>query len=161
MSELIKEKIDKLYELINKEGGIIDFPWCTSLYYHYFLHFNDGNEYYRAGSLIAFWGLLCEWEDGSGFPFNSGKVDYQSHLFDQYIDKFIIYSTNIQKKYPNLYFVIIESLKTLDKEKDFVRVFPNIEVKVFNNLRGFLELYNTQSPKNVYKRAFRDVGIKL
>ncbi|MEH7613526.1 hypothetical protein, partial [Gottfriedia acidiceleris] len=121
MIELIKEKIDILYELINKEEGIIDFPWCTSLYYPYFLHFNDGNEYYRAGSLIAFWGLLCEWEDGSGFPFNAGKVDYQSHLFDKYIDKFIIYSTNIQKQYPNLYFVIIESLKTLDKEKDFVR----------------------------------------
>ncbi|MEH7483833.1 hypothetical protein V7157_22750 [Neobacillus drentensis] len=161
MSELIKKKLDILYERIREDEGIDDLPWCRSLFYPYFLHFNDRDGCNKVGSLIAFWGLLCEWEDGSGFPFYTGKEDYDCHHFDKYIIEFIKYSADIQKQYPNIHFVIIESLRTLDKEKDFVRVFPNIDGSFFSNLRMVYGNYNTQRPINVYKSAFLEGGINL
>ena len=99
--------------------------WCGELLHPYYEHFNDDNLRYRTGSLIAFWGLLLEWEDGSGFPFYTGNEKYDCHLFDKYLKEFLKYSSNIKKQYPNIYFVIIESLNRLDKREDFEGEFPD------------------------------------
>lgn len=79
----LEERLTFLYNLIIEEGGIIDFPWCSDrLFYPYYLHMDDKNHDYRSGALIAFMGLLSEWDDGSGFPFCRNKQTANCYEFD-------------------------------------------------------------------------------
>lgn len=102
----IKRKLDLLHNEIKKMGGIIDLDWCGELLYPYYEHFNDYNLRYKAGSFIAFWGLLLEWEDQSGFPFYTGAEDYDCHHFDKYLLEFLNYSSEIKNQYPNIYLIL-------------------------------------------------------
>lgn len=160
MSE-IYIKLQILYEHIKEDEGIIDLPWCTYLLYPYYLHFNDSDFKVRAGSLIAFWGLLSDWEDGSGFPFYTGTEEYECHQFDKYIFQFINNSTEIQNQYPNLHFVIIESLSNLDKRNDFGIVFSKIDLSSIALLRSLFQFYDFNRPDNVYRNTFKEAGIEI
>jgi hypothetical protein len=91
MKQIIEEKLSLLKSYIDEMGGIIDLAWCGDLLYPYYEHFNDNNHRFRAGSLVAFWGLLLEWEDGSGFPFYTGVEEYNCHHFNKYLEEFLIY----------------------------------------------------------------------
>lgn len=62
MEDTITEKLALLKCYIREEGGIIDLNWCGDLLYPYYKHFNDSNPSHMSGSLIAFWGLLIEWD---------------------------------------------------------------------------------------------------
>jgi hypothetical protein len=159
VKESIKEKLDLLQGYIEEMGGMIDFNWCGDLLYPYYVHFNDNNHIYRAGSLLAFWGLLLDWEDGSGFPFYTGVEDYNCHRFDKYLQGFLKYSSDLKEKYPNIYFVIIESLKVLDKREVFENIFPNINEDLFNTVRNKLFYDDIQKPVAVYKNALREAGM--
>lgn len=156
----IQEKLDLLNNAIKEVGGIIDLDWCGALFYNYYEHFNDKNLRYRAGSLIAFWGLLSEWEDKSGFPFYTGVEEYNCHHFDKYLQEFLRYSSDIKKRYPNIYLVTIESLAQLDKREHWENKFPNISSEVFNTVRKTLFQDDVQKLNNdVYIKALKEAGM--
>lgn len=158
----INGKLNLLYNEIKKMGGIIDLGWCDELLYPYYEHFNDDNLRYRAGSLIAFWGLLLEWEDESGFPFYTGVEEYDCHHFDKYLKEFLKYSTDIKKQYPNIYLVIIESLNNLDKREEFENEFPIIPNVLFSTIRKKLLQPNVQNLNNeVYQLALKEAGMSF
>ncbi|MGM0875412.1 MAG: hypothetical protein ACQEWV_11545 [Bacillota bacterium] len=161
MSKSIKEILDLLQEYIEEDDGIIDLDWCGEFLYPFYKHFNDNFIRYRSGSLIGFWGLLLEWEDGSGFPFFTGIEEYDCHHFDKYLEEFLSYSLDIKKQFPNIYFVIIESLKFLDNGDRFENVFPNIPNDLFNEVRIRLFQDDIQKRDEVYKNALNEAGILL
>jgi hypothetical protein len=143
-------------------GGIIDFDWCGKLLYPYYQHFNDDNLRYRGGSLIAFWGLLTEWEDGSGFPFYTGVEEYDCHHFDKYLQEFLRYVSDIKIQYPNIYLVIIESLWFLDEKNNLENIFPNISSDLFSNMRKKLFQEDVQKLNNdVYQLALKEAGLSF
>lgn len=142
--------------------GILDFDWCGKLLYPYHNYFNDDNLRYRSGSLIAFWGLLTEWEDESGFPFYTGVEEHDCHHFDKYLKEFLKYSSDIKKQYPNIYFVIIESLIHLDKRDDWESEFINIPSDLFNTVRKKLLQNDIQKPNNeVYDYALKEARMSF
>jgi len=149
-----------LHNLIKEMRGIVDFNWCGELFYPYYDYFNDGNLRYRSGSLIAFWGLLTEWEDGSGFPFYTGVEEYDAHHIDKYLKEFLKYSSDIKKEYPNIYYIIVESLIHLNNREDMESKFPNIPSEVFISVRKKLLQNDIQKPDtNVYEYAFKEAGM--
>ncbi|MFC9542403.1 hypothetical protein ACFTQ7_21390 [Lysinibacillus sp. NPDC056959] len=158
----INEKLVLLHNEIKRMGGIIDLDWCGKLFYPYYKHFNDDNFRFRAGSHTAFSGLLLEWEDASGFPFYTGVEEYDCHHFDKYLKEFLKYSSEIKKRYPNIYFVIIVSLNNLDKREDWENIFPNITSDLFSTIRN--ELLETDVPKlndEVYYLAIKEAGMSF
>ncbi|MGE7945604.1 hypothetical protein [Lysinibacillus sp. NPDC093688] len=158
----INEKLVLLHNEIITMGGIIDLDWCGKLLYPYYKHFNDDNFRYRAGSLTAFSGLLFEWEDESGFPFYTGVEEYDCHHFDKYLKEFLKYSSDIKKQYPNIYFVIIESLNNLNKREDWENTFPNITSDLFSSIRKeLLETDVQKSNDEVYYLALKEAGMSF
>ena len=150
-----------LKKCIVEDGGIFDLGWCEAFLYPFYKHFHDINKEIKAGALIGFWGLLCEWEDGSGFPFYTGVEDYECHHFNLYLKEFIKYSSNIKKELPNIYFVILESLKLLDSRDRFENKFPNLPPEFFNNVRKELFYEYLKKPEDVYESALNEAGIFL
>jgi hypothetical protein len=124
-------------------------------------HFADKNSKIRAGALIAFWGLLNEWEDQSGFPFYTGGENFQCHHFDEYMEEFLAYSSGIQLDFPNIYAVIIESLFLLDNRDSFEATFSNIHPSFFWNIRNTLFKNVAKLPIQIYQDALREAGIIL
>lgn len=152
----IEEKVDLLCDCIKQDGGIIDLPWCRELLYPYYDHFNDDNCKYRAGSLVAFWGLLQEWEDGSGFPFYTGVEEYKCHDFQKYLESFIKYYSKIKIDYPNIYSVIINSLRNLDNSENFESTFSYINMSLINKIREIVDIEDYKITDEVYKNAYRE-----
>jgi hypothetical protein len=150
-----------LKKCIEEDGGIFDLGWCKEFLYPFYKHFNDESFTSKAGALIGFWGLLCEWEDGSGFPFYTGIEDYECHHFDKYINEFLKVKLEVKIKLPNIYFVIVESLKFLDKEDGFENKFPNLPNELFINIRNELFEEFLEKPVNVYKNALKEAKIFL
>jgi hypothetical protein len=100
----LEDKINLLFESIREEGGIVDFDWCTELLYPFHYHFNENNFRYRSASLIAFLGLLTEWEDGSGFPFYATRKEtHECHDFKCYMDSFLEYRQEIKSDLPYIF----------------------------------------------------------
>ncbi|CAH1232716.1 hypothetical protein PAECIP111891_07079 [Paenibacillus allorhizoplanae] len=132
MGATIAEKLALLKEHIEEDGGIIDLNWYDELYYPYYLYFNDGNLNNRSGSLIAFWGLLIESSDESGFPFFTGIEVFDGYRLDKYITELLKHSSAIKEEYPNLFSVIVESLMNLDMRHDFDKIF----LKSYSKLCG-------------------------
>lgn len=158
----IKGKLDLLHNEIKEMGGIIDFDWCGDLLYPYYEHFNDDNLKYRGGSLIAFWGLLLEWEDGSGFPFYTGVEEFDCHHFDKYLEEFLKYAFDIKIQYPNIYLVIIGSLRFLDENENLENEFPNISNDLFSTIRKKLLQTDVQKLNNeVYQLALKEAGLSF
>ncbi|KFN02753.1 hypothetical protein D0U04_21185 [Bacillus clarus] len=153
----IKEKLDLLRNEIKEMGGIIDFDWCGSLLYPYYEHFNDNKLRYRSGSLVAFWGLLREWEDESGFPFYTGTQKYDCHHFDMYLKAFLKYAPKVKRQFPNIYLVIVESLMEFDERERWESEFPNISKELFDAVRE--ELFHAEVIKidyDVYQKVYQE-----
>lgn len=159
MEKTFEETFDLLRKCIEDDGGIVDLGWCEEFLYPFYKHFYDENLTIKAGALIGFWGLLCEWEDGSGFPFYTGVEDYECHHFDKYVKAFLQVKSDIRKELPNLYFVIIESLKLLDTRDGFENEFPNISIELFSNIRNELFVDFLEKPEDVYKNALKEAKI--
>ena len=158
----INEKLALLHNDMISMGGIIDLDWCGKLFYPYYKHFNDDNFRYRAGSLTAFWGLLLEWEDASGFPFYTGVEEYDCHHLDKYLKEFLKYSSEIKKQYPNIYLIIIESLSKLNKREVWENEFPHITSDLFSTIRK--ELLETDVQRlngEVYDVALKEAGMSF
>ena len=156
----IQEKLYLLHNEIKEMGGIIDLDWCGKLLYPYYKNFNDNHLEYRAGSLLAFWGLLLDWEDESGFPFCTGVEEHDCHHFDKYLQEFLTYYPKIKKQYPNIYLVIVESLNQLDERDGWENEFPNIPTEFFNTIRK--KLFQNGVKKlgdDVYENALKQAGI--
>ncbi|PZD96969.1 hypothetical protein DNH61_04800 [Paenibacillus sambharensis] len=161
-SELnINQVIDHLHYCVNEEGGIIDFPWCSELLYPFYLHFGDPNERFRSGSLLAFFGLLCEWEDGSGFPFCTGIEEYECHNFECYMDHFIELMDRTKRDYPSIYTTTISSLKNLIYHNDLIGTFKNISMDKRLQYKKFVEDEYAEHDKMVYFMALKEAGIDL
>jgi hypothetical protein len=161
LEKAFEETINHLKKCIEEDGGIFDLGWCREFLYPFYKHFNDVNLTSRAGALIGFWGLLCEWEDGSGFPFYTGVEDYKCHHFEQYAKEFLKVKSDVKKELPNIYFVIIESLKLLDKRDGFESRFPNLQKEIFCNIRNELFKDNLEKPVDVYNNALKEAKIFL
>ncbi|MCB2299502.1 MORN repeat-containing protein [Clostridium tagluense] len=131
----INEKIDAMYDCINEMGGIIDLPWCDKLLYPYYNHFDDKSNKYKLGSLTAFWGLLQEWDDGSGFPFYTDRKNHTCYDFQKYMEVFMAYSSKIKSSCPSIYRVIIGLLMKLDKNENLKDTFPTIDITFINKIR--------------------------
>ncbi|MGG2134550.1 hypothetical protein AB1284_25035 [Bacillus sp. S2(2024)] len=156
----IQGKLDLLHNEIKEMGDIIDLDWCGKLLYTYYEHFNDNNLRYRAGSLIAFWGLLLEWEDESGFPFYTGTEEYHCHHFDKYLKEFLKYSSDIKKQFPNIYLVTVESLIQLDKRENWESEFPNIPSGLFDTVRKNLFRNDVKKLNDeTYQKALKEAGM--
>ena len=145
------DKIDLLIDLINKEGQIIDFPWCSSLLYPYYTHFNDDNKKNNFISLVAFYGLLLEWHDQSGFPFKQEDKEIKRHDFYKYSEAFIINREKIKNKHYDIYIVIVELLKVLDQRDNFNLVFKIIDNDFIKGLRELLKHEVYEVNENTYK----------
>lgn len=165
MNLQLENKLVYMYESIMTLNGFCDFDWCGRLLYPYYLHFNDDNKKYREGSLIAFYGLLTEWEDQSGFPFFQGEYEDNRHHFDKYLKAFIRYKPMIKADYPNVYKLIIRSLSFLDNRDDFEEQFPMLDLNLVNTIRSHLLKYkievSRQESRQIYYNAFKEVGVNL
>ncbi len=151
-----------LYFSIQEEGGIIDLNWCGDLLYPYCMHFNDSNPSYRSGSLIVIWGLLIEWDDGSGFLFYIGIEEYVvCHDFEKYLEEYLKSISTIHHQHPNISYVIEELLIKLDKENGFETVFPNTSVILFHSMRKKIFQNSRVKSNEVYKNAFKEAGSLL
>lgn len=158
----LENKLDYLSQIIIEQKGIIDFPWCSDeLFYPYYLYFNDNNNRYCTGSLIAFWGLLIDWEDGSGFPFCLGEEINDCYRFDKYMENFIFNADSIQIRFPNIFTVIVLSLETLFINNDLIKLFNNIEEVKLRTYENFVKSSRAIHDKDVYKQAFNEAGIQL
>jgi hypothetical protein len=161
MAKTLEETLDILKKCIVRDGGIFDLGWCEEFLYPFYKHFNDENGALKAGALIGFWGLLCEWEDRSGFPFYTGVEEYECHHFDKYTKAFIQVKSDIKEDLPNIYFVIIESLKLLDKRDGFENELPNLSSSLFNSIRQELFNDDIDKPNDVYEKALNEAEIYL
>jgi hypothetical protein len=159
MTKTFEETFDQLKQCIEDDGGIFDLPWCQEFLYPFYEHFSDENLAKKAGALIGFWGLLCEWEDRSVFPFFTGIEDYECHHFDKYVEAFLEVKLDVKKELPNIYFVIIESLKLLDKRDGFENEFPNLSNELFSIFRNELFKDHLEKPEDVYKNALKEEKI--
>lgn len=160
MGKTFEETLELIKEYIIADKGIIDLSWCEEFLYPFYKHFNDPTYEYRTGSLIAFWGMLMEWEDGSGLPFCTNKDDSYCHQFDKYIKEFIKYSSNIKQRFPNIYSVIVNSLMFLDKNGCLEEEFQDYDKDFFNEIRTKLFDYSLSIKKDdVYKQAYKEAGI--
>lgn len=155
----MEDKIDLLYKCIYEEGGIIDFDWCTRLLYPYYYHFNEENFSYRSASLIAFLGLLTEWEDGSGFPFFTGDETYECHDFEQYMNHFLEHSKKTKEDFPNIFYSILITLLGLMYHNDLATVFPNIDEQKLSRYITVINSFKVNSSGEVFKSAFQEAGI--
>ena len=158
-NSLLDEKIDLLFQCIKEDGGIFDLLWCTDLLYPYYKHFDDTNLKYRAGSIIAFCGLLQEWEDGSGFPFYTGIENYQCHDFKEYMKEFINFSNTIKTYYPNTYNLIIALLKDLDSRFNLEITFPDINKHFIDTIREQLFIDEVILNQELYQNVFQEIGV--
>lgn len=155
----LEQKIDLLYKCIHEEGGIIDFDWCTGLLYPYYYHFDEKNLRYRSASLIAFLGLLTEWEDGSGFPFFTGDETYECHDFEQYMDRFLEHSKKIETDLPNTFYSIVITLLTLFYHNGLETVFQNIDKQKLSRYVSVINGIEVKRSSEVFKLAFQEAGI--
>ncbi|MFB7640096.1 hypothetical protein [Peribacillus butanolivorans] len=161
MEKAFNELYDLLQEYIITDSGMIDLDWCGEFLYPFYNHFNDSDIRHRAGSLIAFWGLLIEWEDESGFPFTNGFKNYKSHHFDKYLEEFLKYSSEIKEQFPHIYRVIIHSLMLLDKRDGFEETLPNINIEFFRIIRKQRFDSEIQWSDDLYINAFREANIAI
>lgn len=162
---LIQENLEFLRAEIKRMSDLLDLDWCGKLLYTYYEHFNDIDLRFRAGSLLAFSGLLMEWEDESGFPFCTDIQERDCHHFDKYLQEFLTYSSNIKKHYPNIYLVIVTSLRQLNERENWENIFPNIPSCLFNTVRKTLfqdcaKKLEDDIYKNAIKEAFKDKDLK-
>ena len=156
----LEDKINLLYECVREEGGIIDFDWCTALLYPYHFHFDDNNIKYRSASLIAFLGLLTEWEDGSGFPFyRTRKEQHECHDFEKYMDAFLQHSCNIEREFPNIFYSIVITLRGLIHHEDIIETFPYMDKQKLTRLMRVIKDSDIKISKEVFKIAFEEAGI--
>lgn len=155
----INNKIDILYNCIKAEGGIFDLPWCSELLYPYYKHFDDPNIKFRSGSIIAFCGLLHEWEDGSGFPFYTGLERYQCHDFEKYMKSFLECSSKIKADFPKTYVLIVCILKKLDERDNMNKTFPNIESYFIEKIRRSLFSEELEFNQEIYEEVLKEVNI--
>ncbi|WP_025150335.1 hypothetical protein [Bacillus sp. H1a] len=152
--EPIHEKLNVLRNEIKEMDGIIDLGWCGKLLYPYYEHFNDNKLRYRSGSLVAFWGILREWEDESGFPFYTGTQDYDCHHFDMYLTEFLKYAAKVKRQFPNTYLAIVKSLMDLDERERWESEFPNIRKELFDNVRE--ELFHKDVQNIDYDKVYQE-----
>lgn len=165
--KLIQGKLDLLHDEIKDMGGIIDLDWCGKLLYPYYEHFNDAQPTYKAGTLLAFSGLLIEWEDESGSPFCTDVEEHDCHChhFDRYLQEFLTYSPNIKKQYPNIYLTIVALLDQLNEREDWENGFPNIPSSLFDTVRKKLSLdgakkISDDTYEHAIKEAFENIDLK-
>lgn len=163
---MIKEKLHLLKIKIEDMGGIIDLDWCGELLYPYYEHFNDIQPEYRSGSLLAFSGLLIEWQDESGFPFRTDAKDHEfkCHCFESYLEQFLTYSVSIKKQYPNIYLTIIVLLRQLDEREHWENEFPSIRSSLFDTVRKKLTQEDVIEISNeifefAIKEAFENINL--
>ncbi|MFC6231600.1 hypothetical protein ACFQI7_27705 [Paenibacillus allorhizosphaerae] len=156
----LEDKVNLLYECIRKEGGIVDFDWCTSLLYPYHLHFDDNNTRYRSASLIAFLGLLTEWEDGSGFPFYRTKKElHDCHDFEKYMDALLQRQSEIEREFPNIFYSIVITLRWLIHHKDLRGTFTYIDEQKVSRYLTNVKSIEIKESKEVFRMAFEEAAI--
>lgn len=156
----LEEKINLLYKCIHEEGGIVDFDWCTGLLYPYHYHFDDEGFRYRSASLIAFLGLLTEWEDGSGFPFYKTRNEpRQIHDFECYMDSFFKHFQDIKRDFPNTFYSIVITLQVLFHHKDIFSIFTYIEKQKLSKYISVVNSIEIKESKEVFKKAFEEARI--
>lgn len=149
-----------MYECIREEGGIVDFDWCTGLLYPYHYHFDDEGSRYRSASLIAFLGLLTEWEDGSGFPFYKTRNEtHQCHDFERYMDSFLEHSEGIREGFPNTYYAIAITLQVLFHQEDIYATFSYLDKQKLSSYVSFINNIEIKESREVFKRAFEEARI--
>ena len=156
----LEDKINLLYECIREEGGIVDFDWCTKLLYPYHFHFNDNNFSYRSASLIAFLGLLTEWEDGSGFPFyRTRKELHECHDFEIYMDAFLQHLGDFERDFPNIFYSIVITLLWLIHQEDIIATFSYIDEQKLSRYIIVIKSIEIKVSNEVFKLAFEEAGI--
>ncbi|MBU3130205.1 hypothetical protein [Clostridium tagluense] len=153
----INEKIDAMYDYIDKMGGIIDLPWSGELLlYPYYNHFDDETSKYKVGSLTAFWGLLQDWDDGSGFPFYTDRKNHTCYDFQKYMEVFMDYSSKIKSSCPSIYKVIIGLLMKLDKNENLNDTFPNIDITFINKIRDMILNEEIELTEESFEKAYAE-----
>ncbi|MDF2613807.1 MAG: hypothetical protein K0S71_1593 [Clostridia bacterium] len=164
MNKSIESTLKLLEECIIEDGGIVDLDWCDGFLFPFYKHFNDENNKISAQSVLAFLGLLSEWEDQSGFPFFTGTGKYDCHHFDKYMKEFMRLKDTIEERLPNLFKVIIVTLQKLDGRDSFKKVFHHLPVDFINSIIDFIYSYrfkicNPNDP--IYQSAIREAFIDL
>jgi hypothetical protein len=151
----INEKIDAMYDCIDEMWGITDLPWCSELLlYPYYNHFDDEISKYKVGSLTAFWGLLQDWDDGSGFPFYTDRKNHTCYDFQKYMDVFMDYSSKIKSSCPSIYKVIIGLLMKLDRNENLKDTFPNIDIAFINKIRDTILNEKIELTDELFEKAY-------
>lgn len=155
----INEKLELLYNCIKDDGGIYDLAWCSELLYPYYKHFHDENKWIRSGAVIAFCGLLQDWDDGSGFPFYTKEKTHPCHDFEEYIKAFMVASREIKSEYPYTYRLIATLAGKLDRRYNFNSKFPFIEKKILDEFRSLIIRERGEFAPEMYDEVLREIGI--
>lgn len=161
MKKNILHVLNLLGECIEEDGGILDLAWCTDLLYPFYKHFNDEDLLVRLGSLIGFWGLLLEWEDGSGQPFYTGSEEYDCHHIDYYFSEFLKHYQSVKKVSPHISEVIIEAIYKLDMRVCLEDEFPHIDTELFSEVRELVKNEYHRLNEGTYFKAIDEAGFKV
>lgn len=157
----ITEVLKSFENAIIKQQGIIDFAWCTTLLYPFYTEFDNANDKVASQSLLAFWGLLIEWEDQSGFPFYTGKEKYECHHFDKYMFKFMELTKVLETKYPNIFSLIIIALQKLDIRDGIRSEFPNLNKQFHDSVSKFIYEYDYDIYDDIYDEALKEAYVSI
>lgn len=159
---MIREKLKILFNSMKWVGFSTSQPWRI-----YDIEFNKYFNYpekdIRAGTLLAFYGMLQQWIDGSSFVF--GFYDGQKDpifSFEEYIIDFLNCAEEIAEEFPGLFGTIGYALKELDNERRFELRFPSTDLAIFEEMRKALytdKVLSGECESKFYKAAFKEVGL--
>lgn len=159
---MVREKLKILFNSMEWVGFSTSQPW-RAYNVKFNKYFNYPEKDIRAGTLLAFYGMLQQWIDDSSLVF--GFYDDQKHAifsFEEYILDFLNYADEIAEEFPGIYGSIGYALKDLDNEIRFEARFPSIDPAIFEEMRKALytdKVLSGEWESKFYEDAFMEVGL--
>lgn len=155
---LTKQKLAKL--LAGIEIGYFDTSknWGEETNDYYYKYFDDPDPELRSLSLLAFTSMVGNWYHGPADVFYTSPHAIYSpptsfYSFDDYLSAFLEHASQIKHDFPIMYSYIVYYLSELDKKRAFEHVFPEMDQKLFSQMRTLL----FSGEKNVRRSSFNDL----
>lgn len=154
---MIKKALKQMYDSMLWVGFATAKPWYE-FGVDFSEYFDADEKEVRAGSALAFFGMLEGMYQGSCNAFFKNEDVENHNVFEVYLVRFLGLSETIRKEFPNIYVAIVSGLVDVDGEKSFEERFPEVDAGLFEFIRekffsnDFVKL-NPESYENALKEA--------
>lgn len=144
-----KSKLNELIEVHNFFAFEQAEDWQSYYLEPYYLYFNHHDDFFRKGSLFAFYGMIKNWFNGASFAFMTDKQgNYIFHDAEVYFSSFIEASNNIKSEFPTFFTHIGCMVYEIDKKKKLDDIFPNMDRFVVSTFRNVLFAHKSHNILN-------------